>query len=361
MSLTLVFGAVLALQPNRFDAMLTWKNNKMYAFSGTYYYRYDLAANRMDPGYPRPIQGNWPGLGFNTVDAAVNWQNGKAYFFSGGWYTRYDIATDRADPGYPKPIQAAWNVNWTKVDAALARGNGKFYLFNNATQTYMRYSAGGQWDPGYPQYTSRWTGWPFPMVDAASGYSGRIYFTQGGNFMRQVYNTGVGEPGYPKPLSWMPDVGRGSTPPPTTRPPAPTPPPTYAPPTNQAGTCTVNGTLTYLQYGAYKQWNNVTVELYQANGYLPGRRQQLMNAGYTFENAMKQCTAEPNLWTRATTAVTKPTQYVSNKYGWNYSWFGFVRLKPNAYMVKVPGYPNLTRWLNFTGPNQKLDVALEHQ
>jgi hypothetical protein len=40
----------------------------------------------------------------------VNWGDGKAYFFLGdGRYIRYDIAADRADPGYPKKIDGA---NW---------------------------------------------------------------------------------------------------------------------------------------------------------------------------------------------------------------------------------------------------------
>ena len=40
------------------------------------------------------------------IDDAVNWGNGKAYFFKGGQYIRYDIKADRADPGYPKAVDA---------------------------------------------------------------------------------------------------------------------------------------------------------------------------------------------------------------------------------------------------------------
>jgi hypothetical protein len=39
------------------------------------------------------------------------WNNGKAYFFEGSHYRRFNIANDRFDPGYPKPIVNNWN-NW---------------------------------------------------------------------------------------------------------------------------------------------------------------------------------------------------------------------------------------------------------
>jgi hypothetical protein len=32
---------------------------------------YDLEADKMDEGYPLPVQGNWPGMPFSRIDAAV--------------------------------------------------------------------------------------------------------------------------------------------------------------------------------------------------------------------------------------------------------------------------------------------------
>jgi hypothetical protein len=59
-----------------------------------------------------PIAGNWPGLGEagfgGRVDAIINWGNGKAYVFSYDKYLRYDILADRTDPGYPLPIAGNW-------------------------------------------------------------------------------------------------------------------------------------------------------------------------------------------------------------------------------------------------------------
>ena len=47
-----------------------------------------------------------------TLDAVVVWDNGKAYLFKGSKYIRYDMKADRADPGYPKPIN---NETWPGV------------------------------------------------------------------------------------------------------------------------------------------------------------------------------------------------------------------------------------------------------
>ncbi|MER6958204.1 hemopexin repeat-containing protein, partial [Streptomyces sp. NPDC000618] len=60
-------------------APVLWNNGKAYLFDGSTYYRYDIAADKVDPDYPKPIAGNWPGLFTSGVDAGVVWNNGKAY------------------------------------------------------------------------------------------------------------------------------------------------------------------------------------------------------------------------------------------------------------------------------------------
>ncbi len=51
-----------------------------------------------------------------NIDAVVAWDNGKAYFFKGRQYVRYDIKADRVDPGYPKPIN---NETWPGLSGLL--------------------------------------------------------------------------------------------------------------------------------------------------------------------------------------------------------------------------------------------------
>ena len=73
--------------------------------------RYDIATDKADPGYPSRSRVSWPGFPADFaagVNAAVVWNNGKAYFFKGSEYIRYDIATDKTDAGYPKPIKNFW-------------------------------------------------------------------------------------------------------------------------------------------------------------------------------------------------------------------------------------------------------------
>ena len=99
------------LWTDQIDAGVVWPNGKAYFFRGSQYVRYDIAKNKADPGYPADIKGGWPGFPASFaagVDDAVVWNNGKAYFFKGSEYIRYDIAADKTDPGFPRPIAGNW-------------------------------------------------------------------------------------------------------------------------------------------------------------------------------------------------------------------------------------------------------------
>jgi hypothetical protein len=98
------------------DAAIEWPNGKAYFFRSSEYERYDVAKDRVDPGYPAQIAGNWPGFPASFasgIDAGIVWPTGKAYFFKGSEYIRYDIATDRVDAGYPAPIEGNWPGLWS--------------------------------------------------------------------------------------------------------------------------------------------------------------------------------------------------------------------------------------------------------
>ena len=143
-----------------------WPNGKAYFFKGKQYLRYDVVADHVDPGYPRPIAGNWPGMWPEKIDAAICWPgNGKAYFFKGDQYLRYDIAGDKTDAGYPRPIAGNWPgfpADFAAgVQAAAVWNNGKAYFFKGSQ--YLRYDiAADKVDAGYPRpIAGNWPGfWP---------------------------------------------------------------------------------------------------------------------------------------------------------------------------------------------------------
>ena len=148
------------------DAAVEWPNGKAYFFKGNQYARYDIAGNRIDAGYPLPMESQWAGFsaaGFGSdINAGVNWENGKVYFFKGDAYLRYDIAADQVDPGFPRQISDGWpgfsdNGFGSDLDTAVNWGNGKVYFFKG--DQYLRYDiATDKVDDGYPRLTS--DGWP---------------------------------------------------------------------------------------------------------------------------------------------------------------------------------------------------------
>lgn len=150
-------------RPLRIDAAVDLGGGKAYLFTGSRYSRFDLGAGRTDAGYPLAInQRSWPGLPWaDGIDAAVTYGNGKVYLLKGGEYVRFDVKADRVDPGYPKPIdQRTWpGLPWTSgIDAAVNGGNGKVYLFKGGE--YVRFDIqADRVEAGYPKPVDQAT-WP---------------------------------------------------------------------------------------------------------------------------------------------------------------------------------------------------------
>lgn len=171
-------------------AALLWPNGKIFFFNGSQYTRYDVAADRADSGYPGSISAawhNWPATWSDGIDAGVVWNNGKAYMFRGSQYLRYDIATDRVDPGYPLPIAGHWGnwpATWTSVDASVSWPNGKVYFFRGAE--YLRYDmASDRVDPGYPlPIAGHWPGLMGQLDYGLVHPNGKAYFFRGTQYQR---------------------------------------------------------------------------------------------------------------------------------------------------------------------------------
>jgi hypothetical protein len=197
------------------DAAVNWGDGKVYFFRGPNYIRFDVAADRVDPGYPRPIAGNWAGFdtaGFDKgIDAAVNLGDGKVYFFRGDEYIRFDIGDDRVDPGYPAKIAANWHgmrkAGFDRgIDSIVKWDNGKAYIFRG--DEYVRYDiTNDRVDPGYPvKITANWRGFEAAGFDrsvraALDWGNGKVYFFRGSRYIRFDMAGDTVDPGYPASIT----------------------------------------------------------------------------------------------------------------------------------------------------------------
>ncbi len=137
---------------NSVDAAIDWGNGKIYFFKDNQYIAYDKATEMVLPGYPASIASAWRGVVFNRIDAAVLWPGGRyAYLFSGDEYCRYNVAADRVDPGFERlKIKNNWKgVPFNKIDGALVWVDQKsVYLFSG--DEYCRYNvAADRVDTGF--------------------------------------------------------------------------------------------------------------------------------------------------------------------------------------------------------------------
>jgi hypothetical protein len=140
-------------------------NGKLYFFKGNQYIR--VTGTTVDSGYPKPISPNWKGMPADFaqgIDAAfLRESNGKIYMFKGNKYVR--LTETEVDPGYPKTISQNWpglpSEFTTGLDAALMRRDtSQIYFFRG--RKYVRYSNVPEGiDPGYPNWIDKnWM--PFP-------------------------------------------------------------------------------------------------------------------------------------------------------------------------------------------------------
>ncbi|MGF1493593.1 MAG: hemopexin repeat-containing protein [Microcoleaceae cyanobacterium] len=201
------------------DTAVLWTDGKAYFLRKDEYFRYDVGAGHLDPGYPQSLsQGGWISLPdrFSTgMDAAVVWHNGKAFFFQGDEYFCFDLYQHRVESGYPQKINDGHWIGWPEnfyrgIDTAILWNNGKAYFFKG--DQYLCYDIYREMmDAGYPQPIANlpWKAWPRSFsqnLDAALTWNnGRAYFFKGDEYIALDMNQGCVEPGYPKKIweGWL--------------------------------------------------------------------------------------------------------------------------------------------------------------
>ncbi len=97
----------------KIDAIMATSSDAMYLFSGSRYVRVNPLRGCVDEGYPDLVSCRWLGVTFDRIDAAMQWSEGKVYFVRGDQLIRYDTVTLRADPAYPKPIIGGYIEDWS--------------------------------------------------------------------------------------------------------------------------------------------------------------------------------------------------------------------------------------------------------
>src|SRR4030095_4783648 len=179
--------------------VVRWTNGKTYLFYDTgQYIRYDIALDRADPGYPKPIAGNWLGVWENKIDAALTWKDGKAYFFKGSQYIRYDMARDQADADYPRDISTNWKGLWDRdIDAAVMWNDGFAYFFKG--DEVIKYDVDEKKTTQKFKIRDQFSGLWERDIDAAVLWDRKTaYFFKGDRYVKyDVANRKV-ETGYPK-------------------------------------------------------------------------------------------------------------------------------------------------------------------
>ncbi|PRO42063.1 hemopexin repeat-containing protein [Bacillus sp. LLTC93] len=115
---------------------------------------------KVDSGYPLPIENNWPGLWAARIDAGVVLNNEVAWFFKDYKYMRYDIKMDKVDPSNPLQIISEFPGSWShSINGMLVwPTNKKAYMFKG--WKYLRYDLNNfEVDSGYPLFIkNNWLG-----------------------------------------------------------------------------------------------------------------------------------------------------------------------------------------------------------
>lgn len=184
------------------------------------YLAYDLRADRVEAGYPKPIAEGWKELPWQDgFDAAVGMGN-TLYFFRGDEYLAYDMNEKKVAAEHPRKIKDGWPGVWPDgVDAAFTRNAAasgrdrviEFFNFTRREHVRFNLESGRTEEPLLRPIAGSWDGLPYwfhcAIHGAARDGTAPLYFFQGEAYYRWNTATNRLEDGYPTTIV----PGAGST------------------------------------------------------------------------------------------------------------------------------------------------------
>lgn len=174
------------------------RDGVVHLFKGLGYWRYSLAEKGVLPGYPEPIRVAWPGLasfagGASDLDGILM-KGDTAYFFKDGQYLAYDLRTQAPMGGYPKQIEGLWpglermEGGARELDAVFRSTSGERAFFVKGDR-YIRYDVeADRADAHYPAYLSggSWPGtgfWPADWNGVIEGEAAQAFVFKPGEYL----------------------------------------------------------------------------------------------------------------------------------------------------------------------------------
>ncbi|KFM60930.1 Matrix metalloproteinase-17, partial [Stegodyphus mimosarum] len=160
---------------------------EVFVFKGKHFWRLDT--NRtLRAGYPVSINRFWYDLpsDIKRIDALYERPTDtKIVFFSGKQYWLF--SANRVEPGYPRPLtDLGLPYDLEKIDAAMVWGhNGKTYLFSGK-EYWKLDEEDGNVELDYPRKMSAWRGVPFNIDAAFQWIDGNTYFFKGKRFWKFI-------------------------------------------------------------------------------------------------------------------------------------------------------------------------------
>lgn len=108
------------------DAVYERPDNKIVFFIDDQYYVF--TGITLERGYPKPLTH----LGFHStlkkIDGAMVWgHNGQTYFYSGSLYWRFDEAVQKVELDYPRDM-GMWKGVGTDIDAVFQWKDGEWFF-----------------------------------------------------------------------------------------------------------------------------------------------------------------------------------------------------------------------------------------